>query len=83
MGFPGDAVVKNPPTKARDVGSVTGSGRSLGGGNGNPLWYSCLENPMDSRLQSICNRGCKGSDTTEHAHIARENISTVRLILGF
>ena len=43
-------VVKNLPTKAgevRDVGSVPGSGRSPGGGHGNPLQYSCLENPMD------------------------------------
>ena len=43
-------VVKNMPDKAGDVreaGSVPGSGRSAGGGHGNPLWYSCLENPMD------------------------------------
>ena len=31
----------------RDVGSIPGSGRPLGGGNGNPLQYLCLENPMD------------------------------------
>ena len=44
-------VVKNPPANAgdiRDMGSVTGSGRSPGGGNGNLLQYSCLENPIDS-----------------------------------
>ena len=43
-------VVKNPPANAgdlRDVGSILGPGRSPGGGNGNPLQYSCLENPMD------------------------------------
>ena len=43
-------MVKNPPAKAgdiRDVGSVSGSGKSLGVGNGNPLQYSSLENPMD------------------------------------
>ena len=43
-------VVKNLPTNAgdvRDVGSVPGSGRSPGEGNGNLLQYSCLENPMD------------------------------------
>ena len=39
--------VKNPPTSARDVGSVPGWGRSPGGGHGNPLQYSCLENPLD------------------------------------
>ena len=45
--FPGGSVVKNLPANARDVGSVPGSRRSPGGGNGNPLQYSCLENPMD------------------------------------
>ena len=43
-------VVKNPPASAgdaKDSGSIPGSGRSLGGGNGNPGQYSCLENPMD------------------------------------
>ena len=43
-------VEKNPPANAgdtRDMGSVPGSGRSPGGGNGNPLQYSCLENSMD------------------------------------
>ena len=42
--------VKNPPANAgdlRDVGSIPGSGRSPGGRHGNPLQYSCLENPMD------------------------------------
>ena len=47
MGFPGGSVVKNPPTNAEDVGSIPGWGRSPGGGHGNPLQYSCLENPMD------------------------------------
>ena len=43
-------VVKNPPANAGDVndaGSIPGSGISSGGGHGNPLQYSCLENPMD------------------------------------
>ena len=43
-------VVKNPTANAgdtRDMGSIPGSGRSPGGGHGNPLQYSCLENPMD------------------------------------
>ena len=43
-------VVKNPPANAGDrgdVGSIPGSGRSPGGGHGNLLQYSCLENPMD------------------------------------
>ena len=40
-------LVKNLPANAGHVGSVPGLGRSLGEGNGNPLWYSCLENAMD------------------------------------
>ena len=45
--FPGGSVVKNLPANAGDVGLIPGSGRSFGGGNGNPLQYSCLGNPMD------------------------------------
>ena len=44
-GFLGGSVVKNPPANAGDVGSIPGSGRSPGGGNGNLLQYSGLENP--------------------------------------
>ena len=47
-------VVKNPPANSRDlrdVGSVPALGRSSGEGNGNPLQYSCLENPMDRGAQ--------------------------------
>ena len=40
-------VVKNPPANAGNMSSIPGSGRSPGEGNGNPLQYSCLENPMD------------------------------------
>ena len=55
-------MVKNLPANAvdiRDVGLIPGLGRSPGGGLGNPLQYSCLENPMAEEL------GCKESDTTE------------------
>jgi len=44
--FLGGSVVKNPPAVAGDMGSVPGSGRSPAKGNGNPLQYSCLGNPM-------------------------------------
>ena len=47
MGFPGGTAVKNPPANAGDPGSITGSGRSSGRGNGNSLQYSCLGNHMD------------------------------------
>ena len=50
MGFPGGSVIKNQLANAGDpgdAGSIPGSGRSPGGGNDNPLQYSCLENTMD------------------------------------
>ena len=50
MGFPGGSVVKIPPANAGvtgDTGSISGSGRSPGEGNGNLPQYSCLENPLD------------------------------------
>ena len=40
-------MVKNLPANAGDQDSIPGSGKSPGGGNGNPLQYLCLENPMD------------------------------------
>jgi len=49
--FPGGASGKEPACQSRlnvrDMGLIPGSGRSPGGGHGNPLQYSCLENPMD------------------------------------
>ena len=49
-------MVKNPPANAGDPDLIPGLGRSPGGGNGNPLQYSCLENLMDRgawRVQSM------------------------------
>ena len=46
-GFPGGSEVKASACNAGDLGSIPGSGRSPGEGNGNPLQYSCLENPMN------------------------------------
>ena len=46
-GFPGGPLVKNSPANAGDMDSTPGLGRSPGGEHGNPLQYSCLENPMD------------------------------------
>ena len=45
--FLGGSTVKNRPASAEDMGSISGSGRSPDEGNGNPLWYSRLGNPMD------------------------------------
>ena len=47
MGFPGGSEVKASAWNAGDPGSIPGSGRSPGEGNGNPLQYSCLQNPME------------------------------------
>ena len=56
VGFPGDSVVKNPPANAGDTGdasSIPELGRSPGEGNGNPLQYSCLENPLDKEVWKV------------------------------
>ena len=62
-------VVKNPPANAgdvRDTGLIPGLGRSPGEGHGNPLQYSCLENPHEWRsLAGYSTWGSKESDTTE------------------
>ena len=45
------SAVRNPPANAGDTDSIPGSGRSRAEGNGNPLQYSCLENPMDRGVE--------------------------------
>ena len=55
-------------SNAGDLGSIPGLGRSPGKGNGNPLQYSCLENPMDVTLVGYSPRGRKESDTTERLY---------------
>ena len=69
-------VVKNPLADAgdvRDAGSIPGSGRSPGGGHGNPLQYSCLENPVDrGAWQAAPHRvGLDWSDLAEHSTAAQ------------
>ena len=61
-------VVKNPPANAEDIrdrGSITGSGRSSGEGNGNSLQYSCLENSVDRGAWQATVQWVAESDTTE------------------
>ena len=64
--------VKASAYNAGDPGSIPGSGRCPGEGNGNPLQCSCLENPMDGgawlRSTDYSPWGCKESDTTERLH---------------
>ena len=73
--FPGGSDVKGSVYNAGDLGSILGLGRSFGEGNGNPLQYYCLENPMDRTdlwLQSPWS--CKESDKTEQlTHKESEN----------
>ena len=59
-------VIKNPPASAgdiKDVGSIPGFGRSPGGGHGNPLQDSCLENPMDRGAHWATVHGVEKSQT--------------------
>ena len=65
LSFPGVPLLKDLPANAGDAGSIPGSGRSPGVGNGNPLQYSCLENPMDrGAWQAAVHRVTKESDMT-------------------
>ena len=64
--------VKNLPANAgdtRDVGSVPGSGRSPGGGHGNPVQYSCLENPINRGAWGATVRRVAELNMTEYAHM--------------
>ena len=70
LGLPGGSVVKNPPANAGqdsrtigDKGSVPGLGGYFGGGNGNPLQYSCQEDPMDRGAWWTTVRGVTKSQT--------------------
>ena len=60
-------MAKNPPANARDAGSIPGSGRFPGEGNGNPLQYSCLENLTDRSLAGHSPWDPKELDVNEHS----------------
>ena len=63
-------LVKNLPANAGDTGSIPGSGRSSGEGNGNPLQYFCLGNPMDRGVRRVTVRGLQrvGHDLVTKQH---------------
>ena len=72
-GFSGGSLVKNLPANAGGMVSIPGSGRSPGEGNGNPLQYSCLRNPMD--------RGAWWA--TVHGVTVRHNLANEHTIFEF
>ena len=85
-------MVKNPPANAgdtRDSGSIPGLGRSPGGGHGNPLQYSCLENPMDRGAWRATVHGVAKSQTrlsdftfTFHFHALEKEMATHSSVLA-
>ena len=88
QGFPGGSAGKEFTCNAGDPGSIPGLGRSPGGGHGNPLQYSCLENPHGQRsLASYSPWGRKESDTTEqlstHIYHAHNTAISPYFIKGF
>ncbi|CAI9180873.1 unnamed protein product [Rangifer tarandus platyrhynchus] len=69
LGFPGGSDGKKSACNVGDLGSVLGLGRSPGGGHGDPLWYSCLENPHGQR--SLAGYSHKELDMTEQLSTAQ------------
>ena len=90
MIFPGGSLVKNLSANAGDPGLILGSGRSPEEGNGNPLQYSCLENPMDGGAWSAAVHGVTKSRTrlsdftfTFHFHALEKEMATHSSVLAW
>ena len=73
-GFSGGSVVKNLPAKAREADSIPGVGRVSGGGNGNPLQYSCLGNPMDRGTWRPAVQGVAKSQTQPSNQVNKHTV---------
>ena len=88
--FLGDLDGKESACNAGDLGSIPGSGRSPGEGNGNPFQYSCLENPMDGGAWRATVHGVAKSRTrlsdftfTFHFHALEEEMATRSSVLAW
>ena len=73
----------NLPADAADAGLFTGLGRSPGEGNGSPLQYSCLENPMDRGAWKGTVPGVAGSDMTEQLNSSNNNVADLQCCVSF
>ena len=81
VSFPGGSLVKNPPAgdkNAGDTDSIPGSGRSPGEGNGNPLQYSCLGNPMD---RGAAGYSLWGSKRVRHNLVTKQQQTATRVTM--
>ena len=87
QGFPSESVVKNLPAKAGHMNSILRSRKFLGEGNGNPVLYSCLHNPMDREVYSPWGRKRIRHDlATKHYFKVFTKFVTISLlfyVLGF
>ena len=84
MGFPGGSVGKESACNAGDTGLTPGLGRCPGEGHGNPLEYSCLENPMDRGARRVTAHGVAELNSTEGTeHAGAEVIGFVFKVLMF
>ena len=84
MGFPGGSDGKESACNVGDLGTIPGSGRSPGGGHGNQLQYSCLENPMDrGAWQTTAHRVTKSQTGLNdyHTHTHTNKLTTSDFIM--
>ena len=79
MGFTSGSAVKNLPDNAGDMGLIPGLGRFSGEGNGNPLQYSCLENPRDRGGWQT--KVCGVSERDRHDLVTKQQQSNITLFM--